>query len=102
MWGTIARMQLKPDVPEAYLVAQLKAFSTDRMSGFVDATLYRSSGDPLELWMVAMFEDEEAYLENAERPAQHSIFLTLSACLERDLEWHDVAQVMTLGAAQED
>ena len=83
MWGTIARMQLKPDVPEAYLVAQLSAFSTDRMSGMVNATLYRSDGDPRELWMVAMFEDEEAYKENAESSVQQAIFLSDDSCMPR-------------------
>ena len=100
MWGTIARMQVRADVPEAYLLAQVNAFSSNRMNGMVSVTFYRSDGDPRELWMVAMFESQEAYRKNAESPAQHSVYLTLRACLERDIEWHDVDAIGSMGRAQ--
>ena len=99
MWGTIARMRVRPDVPEEYLRAQLKAFNTERMAGGVSTTFYRSDDDPRELWIVAMFEDKESYRANAESSAQHSVYLTLRACLEDDPEWHDVDELVSLGSA---
>ena len=35
MWGTIARMRVRPDVPEKYLWAQFRAFNANRMNGVV-------------------------------------------------------------------
>ena len=102
MWGTIARMQLRPEVPEAYLMAQISAWNIDRPTGMVSVTFYRSDGDPRELWLVAMFENKEAYRKNADSPAQHSAYLTLRSCLERDPEWHDVDEIASMGAAQPD
>ena len=98
MWGTIARMKVRPDVPEEYLVAQMRALNTDRMAGWVNTAFYRSDDDPRELWIVAMFEDKESYRANAESSAQHSVYLTLRASLEADPEWHDVDEIMSIGA----
>ncbi len=86
MWGTIARMRVRPDVPEEYLVAQLRALNTDRMAGWVHTTFFRSDDDPRELWLVAMFKDREAYRANAETAAQHAVYMILRACLEEDPE----------------
>ena len=30
MWGTIARMKVRPGVPEEYLLAQMRALNPDR------------------------------------------------------------------------
>ncbi len=96
MWGTIARMQVRPDVPAEYLEAQIRAFNANRMDGMVWVSFYRQEEDPRELWMVAMFETKEAYQRNAESPAQHGVYLTLRACLESDPEWHDVDEIASL------
>ena len=99
MWGTIARMQVKTDVPEEYLVAQLSALNTDHMAGWMSTTFYRSDEDPRELWMVAMFSDEEAYRTNAATAAQHAVYMMLRACLESDPEWHDVGEMVSLASS---
>ena len=90
MWGTIARMQLRADIPEDYLRRQLEALQYGRMPGWVRSEFFRSAHDPQELWLVAMWEDEAAYRANAESEAQHSVYMTIRACLESDPEWHDV------------
>ncbi len=99
MWGTIARMHVKSDVPEEYLVAQLSALNTDRMAGWVNTIFYRSEDDSRELWMVAMFSDEEAYRTNAGTAAQHAVYMMLRACLESDPEWHDVGEMVSLASS---
>lgn len=100
MWGTIARMRVRPDVPDEYVRAQMRAMSTARMKGWLQASLYRSDTDPLELWMVALFDSKESYQANAATPAQHGWYLTLRACLAEDPEWHDVDELMALGSGQ--
>ena len=96
MWGTIARMRVRPDVPEEYLLGQFNAFNTDRMDGWLTTAFFRSDDDPQKLWVVAMFEDAESYRANAESAAQHAIYLTLRACLEEDPEWHDVDEMVSI------
>ena len=94
MWGSIARMVVRPEVPEAYLLAQLNAFQS-RPGGLVSGGIYRSASDPLEVWLVAMFEDEESYRNNAESRVQHAEYLTLRAFLQQDPEWHDVSEILS-------
>ena len=95
MWGTIARMTLRADVPEAYLLAQFKAFDQSRRTGMVSVSFYRSVEHPREIWMIAMFESEAAYRTNAATRAQHAEYLTMRACFDRDPEWHDVGKLVT-------
>ncbi len=102
MWGTIARLKVRPGVPEEYLVAQMRALNTDRMAGWVNTAFYRSDEDSRELWLVAMFEDKESYRANAESSAQHSVYLTIRALLEDDPEWHDVDEIMSMRAGASD
>lgn len=98
MWGTIAKMRVRPDVPQQYLVGQLAALNRERMEGWLHTTFFQSDTDPNEYWMVAMFESREAYLRNAESRAQHQVYLTLRSMMVDDPEWHDVAEVRTLEA----
>ncbi len=102
MWGTIARLKVRPDVPEEYFLAQMRALNADRVAGWVHSAFYRSDEDPSELWMVAMFEDKESYRANAESPATHSVYLTFRACLEADPEWHDVDEIISMRAGASD
>lgn len=95
MWGSIARMVVRPEVPEAYLSAQMNAFDQSRPAGMVSVKVYQSASDPLEISMVAMFEDEESYRNNAESRVQHAEYLTLRACLQQDPEWHDVSEILS-------
>lgn len=90
MWGTIARMRLRADLPDEYLRGQFDALNMGRMPGWIRTEFFRSDDDPLEIWMVAMFKDEESYRANADSTSQHAVYMTLRACLEGDPEWHDV------------
>ena len=94
MYGTIARLRLKPGA-EPLLIAQTRALRQDdrpgatRMHGWVSTTLYRASRDPQELWLVVTFTDEAAYRANAALDSQHQWYLRLRGCLEEDPEWID-------------
>ena len=94
MYGTIARLRMKPGA-EALLLAQTRALRPDdrpgatRMHGWVQTMLYRASRDPQELWLVVAFTDEAAYRANAALESQHQWYLRLRGCLEADPEWID-------------
>ena len=91
-------MVARPEVPDAYFMAQMNAFDQNRPAGIVSVNFYRSATDPLEIWLVAMFEDEASYRNNAESRVQHAEYLTMRACLQQDPEWHDVSQILSFGA----
>ena len=98
MWGAIARMQVKADVPDAYLLGLLEGFSVDRTAeaGMLGAAFYRAEADPHELWTVVMFESEEACRTKAETRGQHAMCMTPRACLEDDMERHDVDEFCSI------
>jgi quinol monooxygenase YgiN len=89
MFGTVARIRIKPGKQE-----ELKAIAAEITAadppGFVTNYVLRSKDDPQELWLVALFESEKAYYDNADRPetsAQYEKWMTLT---EGPPEWHDV------------
>jgi hypothetical protein len=45
--------------------------------------------DPNEFYLVAIFEDKETYLANADSPTQHEQYLKFRSFLVDDPEWHD-------------
>ena len=96
MWGTLAKMRMRPDVPHEYLMAQARALNTARMPGWLFTTFFRSDTDPLDYWMVAMFESREAYRANAESSAQNAVYEMMLACLEGPPQWNDVDEVLTI------
>ena len=86
MYGTIARMKVKPGGLEA-----LKQMSEDMPAppGAVTSYIYQMDADPNELYLVVVFESKEAYVANAQRPEQHAEYEKLRAWLQADPEWHD-------------
>ena len=93
MWGTIAKMKVKPGA-EPFLLTQFHAMrNAERMHGWLFTHLFRSETDPDEMWMVAMFTDKEAYRRNAESSGQHRVYELLRSCPESDPERHDVDEL---------
>jgi quinol monooxygenase YgiN len=87
MYGTVARMRLKPGVPDGAM-AQVSEDAA-QIPGLLSSLVYRSDSDPRELFLAAVFESREAYLANADRPEQHRRYLKMRELLEDDPEWHD-------------
>jgi hypothetical protein len=70
MYGTIARLQVKPGMAVASYVYQL-----DRNAS--------------EFFLVVMFESKEAYVANAQDPRQHEDYQRLMGLLAAEPEWND-------------
>lgn len=88
MYGTIARLKVKPDRVEA--LQQLTASYDDlEVSGFVGTHVYRMDADDTEYYLVVLFEDRETYRTNAEDPAQDGRYREMRELLAEDPEWHD-------------
>ena len=97
MWGTIARMQVRPEVPDEYFKGQFRALNADRMKGWQYTSLFKSDTNPHEWWMVAIFDTKENYQANAGTTAQHGMYMMMRACLDADPEWHDVGEIISFG-----
>jgi quinol monooxygenase YgiN len=87
MYGTIARLQLKPGT-EAEL-HRLNRELAPEVPGLVFEYAYRSDSDPAVVFLVIGFTDKAAYLATAASPAQQARYDQFRALLVAEPEWHD-------------
>ncbi len=87
MYGTIARMRIKPGMEQQF--RDLEMESAQDTPGFLFSHMYRMDADPNEYMLVVAFEDRESYRRNAESPEQHQQYLRYRELLEQEPEWHD-------------
>jgi len=88
MYGTIARLKVKPDRVEA--LQRLTASYDDlQVPGFVGTHVYRMDADETEYYLVVMFQDRDTYRKNAEDPAQDQRYREMRELLAEDPDWHD-------------
>ena len=88
MYGTVARMRLKPGM-EAKLKADMAQYERLKIPGFVSTMVYRMDTDANELYMAVAFKDKASYVANARDPKQDERFKRMRAFLVADPEWHD-------------
>lgn len=88
MYGTIARMRLKPGM-EAEFREDMTRYSSDLVRGYVSTTVYRMDSDPNEVFMAVVFKDKASYVANAEDPKQDERYRAMLKFLDGEPEWHD-------------
>ena len=88
MYGTVAKMRLKPGM-EQELIEELKAFESVKVPGFVRSVIYRLDAGANDYMMAVVFETKAAYSANAASPAQDARYQRMRALIESDPEWHD-------------
>ena len=88
MYGTVARMRMRPGA-EALFRAQFDALVHEQLKGWMSTAFFQSDTDPLDVWMVVVFDSPESYRANAERPNMDAVYRRFRSCLEADPEWHD-------------
>jgi len=88
MYGTVARMKIKPGAEE-----QLRQLSRDfesvQIPGFVSQLVYRLDADPNDCFLVVAFENKDAYVANANSAEQNDRYQRIRALLSAEPEWHD-------------
>ena len=88
MYGTVARIRVKPENRGALNEVFAKQSSEGNPAGMVAAyTLYENEGDGG--WLVAVFEDRASYDKNADDPRMNEKYVEYRALMEADPEWHD-------------
>jgi quinol monooxygenase YgiN len=88
MYGTIARMKVKPGTEEQ-LHQLSRDFEADQVPGFVSQQVYRLDAAPNEIILVVAFESKDAYVANANSPEQHERYRQFAELLAAEPEWHD-------------
>lgn len=88
MYGTVARMRVKPG-GESGLLQELRGFEGLNVPGFVNSYLYRTDADPNEYYMAVLFESKDAYWANARSPEQDARYRKMAAFMDGEPEWHD-------------
>jgi len=88
MYGTIARMKIKPGSLEA-LQAWAESENQEQTPGHVATYIYQMDNDANELYLVVLFESREAYHANAQSPEQNEAFQHYMQYLAAEPEWHD-------------
>jgi heme-degrading monooxygenase HmoA len=88
MYGTVARMRIKPGAEE-----KLQQFSREAdevgIPGLVFQHIYRLDANPNEVILAVGFESKEAYVANAKSPEQNARYEQYRALLTADPEWND-------------
>jgi antibiotic biosynthesis monooxygenase (ABM) superfamily enzyme len=87
-YGTVARLRVKKGM-EAEWLAFGKEIETNNPPGALTDIVFRSDADPQVYYLATVFESKEAYVANANSPAQHEQYLRYRAMLEEEPEWHD-------------
>ena len=88
MYGTVARLQLKPG-KEADLKQEMSKYPSLKIPGFVSTLVYRMDENANECYLAVAFKDKESYVANARDPKQDERYRQLRALLSADPEWHD-------------
>ncbi len=96
MYGTIARLSPKPGA-EAEIIMGMEDWQRERapkVRGAVGEYLFKLDNGGLML--VALFEDKESYVANAEDPEQDAWYRRLREQLTADPEWND-GEILAIG-----
>jgi quinol monooxygenase YgiN len=90
MYGTVARMKVKPGELEQLQKTMQDWGDVDpKAAGAIATYLYRLDDDPNELITVVLFKDKKTYMDNADDPRTDEWFQRVRAHLEADPEWND-------------
>ena len=91
MYGTIFRMKVKSGQSQR-VVQIFEEWETQQkpvVKGAIGGLLMKPDGSSDELIGVAIFEDKQSYMANADRPGQQQWYGKLRDALEADPEWVD-------------
>ena len=91
MYGTVARLRVKPGQEKA-LIANMKKWDSERgpkVKGYIASYLYRMDKDPSKMIMTVVFKDKASYFANANDPAQDKEYRELRKLLVATPQWND-------------
>lgn len=87
VYGTVAKMKLKPGSDEKIMQA-MEGADVGRV-GHVATYVFKSDADPNVHFVTTIFESKSAYKKFADSPEQSKRFGQMRELLAADPEWHD-------------
>jgi quinol monooxygenase YgiN len=91
MYGTIARLRVKPGRQQALqdMMQEWDSKRRPKVKGAITGYILTPDNDPNGALMMAVFEDKESYVANAQDPEQDRWFRQFRENLEADPDWTD-------------
>lgn len=89
MYGTVARLRVKPGAEDAFARVSEQYTTTDIPPGMIAELVYRTDADPQGYILAVVFASKEDYWANANSPEQHARYEQLRQLLAADPEWSD-------------
>ena len=88
MYGTIAHFRIRPGVKDEF-IKTMDSFGDAIIPGWVADYYFQMDNDSEDFYLVAVFQDKETYMANADSLEQHERYLQFRSFLVDDPEWHD-------------
>lgn len=88
MYGTVARLRLKPGMEEQFIAFDQNE-QAENIPGYVGGYVYRMDNEPNVYYLAVAFESKETYVANANSPEQDARYREMLGLLEGAPEWHD-------------
>lgn len=88
MYGTVARLHVKPGMIERFQ-EMAKGFGETQAPGYLGTTIYLTNAATNELHMAVVFESKLAYEKNSDDPEQAERYSQMAEMLLGEPEWHD-------------
>ncbi len=88
MYGTVARMRVKPGMVNQ-LQDWMRQEEVRAVPGYTTSYTYQMDADPTTVYVAIVFESREAYVANAQSPQMDARYHEMLALLEEPPEWHD-------------
>jgi quinol monooxygenase YgiN len=93
MYGTIAKMRVKPACREA-LVRFIEAMP-NLPDSYIGRVMYQMDDDPDVFYLAGVFDSKKGYFTHSDKPETHTLYLQLLELLENEPQWHDGEIVFT-------
>jgi hypothetical protein len=87
MYGTIARMKVKPGALPA--LKKMSEEARGRVKGYAGSFVYQMDKDLNEIYLVVLFNSKQEYVANADSPEQNVEYEKMMKYLSAEPEWHD-------------
>ena len=91
MYGTIARLKIRPDRLREFFALGKEWDDRERTRalGYVGSEVMWEDREAGRACLIVHFTSRESYLKNANSPEQDAFYQRMRACLESDPEWID-------------
>ncbi len=88
MYGTVARMRIKPGYEQQFEEVS-REVGMGTAPGQLAVYVYQMDRDSREFYLAVIFESREAYHANANSPEQHARFMKHMQVMDGEPEWND-------------